>query len=63
MSNLTFQNSETIFATTIKLLWAGTQQAKIQSSGEFSKGYKQWKATENTDLWWYVPDNRCRMFL
>lgn len=42
MSNLTLQNSYTIFATTIKkLLQAGTRQAKIQFSGDFGKGDKQ----------------------
>lgn len=64
MSNLTLQNSYTIFATTIKkLLQAGTRQAKIQFSGDFGKGDKQWKAAENRDLWWDVSDSRCWMFL
>lgn len=45
------------------MLQAGTQQAKIQSSDQFIKGYKQLKATENRDLRWDVSDSICGMLL
>lgn len=38
-------------------------KTKTQSSGEFSKSYKQWKVTENRHLRWDVSRNRWQIFL